>query len=256
MKLVLGSDLDGTLIRDNIIPTENIKSLEKLNSAGGMFIISTGRPFNGVSYLIDEYKLDVNYKILLNGALILDNSNKPILHKTIPFDYIEKIFSYVKTFNPSISLENGFKTYLMEEDVFNLPYSGKEVIQSLDDIDNEEISLISLYFADAKIEIIEEICESINNTFNSECVAFRNTNFIDVVPKNCSKGSALLHLCNLENIDKNNLYTIGDSFNDISMFDITDNSFTFHECEDKLKSYASNIVESVSECIENHMLIK
>ena len=256
MKIVLASDLDGTLVRNNIIPEYNIKSLKNLNNSGGMFIISTGRPFNGVSYLIDEYNLNVDYKILLNGALILDNLNNPIIHKTISFNYVEEIVSYAKNFNPGISLETGFKSYVIEKDHFNIPYSGKVIVDSIYDIDDKEISLISLFFDDLEIDEIDKICESINTNFSSECSAYRNTNYVDVVPKNCSKGNALLQICNLENIKKENLYTIGDSFNDTSMFDITNNSFTFHECEEKLKSYASNIVESVSECIEKYILSK
>ena len=157
MKIVLASDLDGTLVIDNIVPQHNVKSLENLNNAGGIFIISTGRPFNGVSYLIDEYKLNVNYKILLNGALILDNLNNPIIHKTISFSYVEEIISYVKKFNPGISLETGFKSYVLERDHFDIPYSGKVIVDTIDNIDDKEISLISLFFDKLNVNEIDNI---------------------------------------------------------------------------------------------------
>ena len=56
------------------------------------------------------------------------------------------------------------------------------------------------------------------------------------------------------NISMDNVYTIGDSFNDVSMFNITKNSFSFPNVEEKLKEHVNFIVDSVSECIEKHIL--
>lgn len=38
-----------------------------------LFVISAGRAYNDVKPLIENYNLDVDYIILLNGALIIEN---------------------------------------------------------------------------------------------------------------------------------------------------------------------------------------
>lgn len=38
-----------------------------------LFVISAGRPYNDVKPLIENYNLNVDYIILLNGALIIEN---------------------------------------------------------------------------------------------------------------------------------------------------------------------------------------
>ena len=50
------------------------------------------------------------------------------------------------------------------------------------------------------------------------------------------------------------VYTIGDSWNDVSMFDVTENSFTFDYVEKELKNHANYIVTSVAHCIEDYIL--
>ena len=254
MKKILASDLDGTLVQDDIVPSYNVNSLYNFKNTGGMFIIATGRPYNGVSPLIKKYNLEVDYNVLLNGALIIDKFENIIHHKTIPFDIIENITYHTENFKPKLSFETGFTTYTLGNSHENLPYDKKETINSIDNIKNEDISLISMYFENTPLEIIDSITSSINTLFKSNCVAYRNTNYIDIVPLGCSKGNAIDYICSNIDINYSNLYTIGDSLNDISMFNITKNSFTFHNCEDTLKNHASNIVNSVSQCIEDYII--
>ncbi|MDU5411955.1 MAG: HAD hydrolase family protein, partial [Clostridium perfringens] len=45
--------------------------------------------------------------------------------------------------------------------------------------------------------------------------------------------------------------TIGDSFNDISMFEITDNSYTFNRAEEGVKAHANNHVDYVHEIVDH-----
>ncbi len=254
MNVVLASDLDGTLVRHDIVDSNNVESLNKLKSLGGMFIIATGRPYNGVYPLVNKYNLEVDYNILLNGALIIDKDKNIIVHKTIPFDVVFNISKFVMDLNPKLSFETGFKTYTLDSVHCNLPYDDKEIIFDINNISNDDISLVSMYFEDLSLEKIDDICRTINDLFGEYCVAYRNTSYIDVVPCGCSKGSAIEYVCSSMNIDYDNLYTIGDSFNDVSMFDITNNSFTFYDCENELKNYVSNVVSSVSQCIDDYII--
>ena len=87
--------------------------------------------------------------------------------------------------------------------------------------------------------------------FQKEYPLIINQYFIDIVPKNCSKGLALLHILDIENQPKENLYTVGDSFNDVPMFNVTPNSYTFNRVENSLKSHANNLIDSVYEIVDS-----
>ena len=59
-----------------------------------------------------------------------------------------------------------------------------------------------------------------------------------------------MKILELEGEDKENLYTIGDSFNDLSMLKITPNGYTFNRVEDELKKHVNNLTDNVYELID------
>lgn len=253
MKKLLASDLDGTLVKENNISEENRKAVLSLNKSGDIFAVSTGRPYNGVEFLEKEHNIKIDYYILLNGALILNGDKLSVKHEKINRNVIKSIVDSLSNRDVAISLETGYKTYVLDDTV-NLCYPNQEKVENLDEI-NDELSLISIFFKNMSIEEIEEIKNSINRDFSEDIVAYRNSSFIDVVPKGCSKGNGVKYVAEKEGIEKHNVYTIGDSWNDVTMFEVTENSFTFHEVEEELKKHASFKVESVDECINNYISI-
>ena len=66
MRILLASDLDKTLIFDNKISEENKDAIRRFKEAGGVFAISTGRPYNGVEKVIEELRVEPDYLILNN----------------------------------------------------------------------------------------------------------------------------------------------------------------------------------------------
>jgi HAD superfamily hydrolase (TIGR01484 family) len=66
---------------------------------------------------------------------------------------------------------------------------------------------------------------------------------LEIVPKNCSKGNALKRLCAYLKISPESIVTIGDQKNDISMFDITPNSFTLATSLPSVQEHAKNVLD-------------
>ena len=249
---LLATDLDGTLLEENIVSRRNKEAVHKLQKLEKLLVIATGRPYNGVKMLKDEYNILANYYILLNGALIVDSLGSRIIQKIIKKDIIKKILSKIHSNDIAISVESGYNTYLLT-DGDNLPYPNKIRVKSIDEID-ENLSLISIYSPSKSIEEIENFKDKINEEFKDEIVAYRNDIYIDIVPIGCSKGEGLKYLADQEQVNLKDVYAIGDSWNDVSMFKITENSFTFDYAEDELKKHANYIVTSVSHCIEDYIL--
>ncbi|MGL6098116.1 MAG: HAD-IIB family hydrolase [Fusobacteriaceae bacterium] len=253
MKL-LASDLDGTLINNNIISNEDLFAIQDLQSKKNLFAVSTGRPLNGVEHILNEYQITPDYYILLNGTLILNKEKKTIKQEFIKFNKIKAIIDTIKNYNTNISFETGFTSYNLNNIHENLPYENKIKINNLYNISKQKISLISIFFKDLEIEKLIDLQLNLQKLYGNNCEFFRNLNYIDVSPKKCSKGEGVKLLAQKKDISLHNIFTIGDSFNDVSMFDITPNSFTFYHCEENLKKYTSNLVCSVNDCIKNYIL--
>lgn len=249
---LLATDLDGTLLEENSMTKRNKDAVNKLQNLGRLLVIATGRPYNGVKIIKDEYNIRANYFILLNGALIVDSLGSKIMQKIIKKGIIKEILSKINSDDIAISVESGFNTYLLN-DGDNLPYPRKIRVNSIDEID-EDLSLISIYSPNKNIDKIEKLKNEINEEFKDEIIAYRNDVYIDIVPKGCSKGEGVKFIAAQEDVNMKNIYTIGDSWNDVSMFDVTENSFTFDYVEKELKNHANYIVTSVAHCIEDYIL--
>ena len=251
MKKLLASDLDGTLIFNGKISDDDIESIARLRKENNIFGVSTGRPYNGVSFLTRDYGIEIDFYVLLNGTLVLDKNLNVLKHEKIPFNIVENIFYEYKDCS-LFGIDQGYETSILLGDSF---YIWDNIhIRTIDDLRDKECSLISIDFSNKSPDVVEKICENINNKFSGSLVTYRNLSFIDIVPFGCSKGDGVNIISENLNIDKDNVYVIGDSFNDLSMFSITKNSFSFSNADEKIKNSVKYKVDSVSECINKYIL--
>ncbi|MDU6247899.1 MAG: HAD hydrolase family protein, partial [Paeniclostridium sordellii] len=91
----------------------------------------------------------------------------------------------------------------------------------------------------------------IEKKFSEKVSVYRNLSFIDIVPKNTSKGEGINKVLNKFGVKEDNVFVIGDSWNDLSMFEKYKNSYTFSYSEESLKVHAKNIVDNFYDCIED-----
>lgn len=258
MKL-LASDLDGTLFKNRMISDKDLDGLRRLHEAGHKVIVSTGRTEQGVNEIFNNYGFDYDYLVLCNGGLVLDKKNKIIHKKSIPnkiaIDIINRFFSYRSLM---VYYDNGKETKIIENQMLDKSKIDKDFLDgfankiSFDEALNEknDCQMMSVFNVEQSVELAEEIRKTIIEMYGEHVEAFRNQCFIDIVPKDCSKGNAISMILQDENVDSDCLYCVGDSFNDISMFDVTKNSYTFNAAEDKVKLYANNIIDNVYEIVE------
>ena len=267
MRILLASDLDKTLIFDNKISDENKDAIRRFKEAGGVFAISTGRPYNGVEKVIQELNIEPDYLILNNGALVIRGSEEIVHREFIPFKIVKSIFDDMNNRETVISLDTGFRSYPIDLDSKGIKdsfiadtdatFKNLELIDNLDGIfeeDKEKIAAISLFLPRVDMDEVQNACDYVNDNYGNYVVAYRNTRFIDIVPVGCSKGAGVKWVSKEENIDIKDVYVIGDSWNDDSMFEVTDKSFTFTYAEEELKEKTNYIVETVAECVDKYIL--
>lgn len=256
---ILASDFDGTLLVDKEINKKDIEGIKRLRKEGHKFIISTGRTFLGMKDVLEKYNLEFDYLVLCNGALILDKNLKVIKNSMISFEVVEKIIKeFSQEENTMVYFDNGNGMNLIDNpsvDLNNLEFFAELDVDvaSKEDILNLKSGalILSVFATDGSIERAEKIKENLIGMFGEELGIFRNQFFVDIVSKGSSKGNGLTEVLNIEKRDFTDIYTVGDSFNDISMFDITDNSYTFNRAEDGVKMYAKNHIDFVHEIVEN-----
>lgn len=184
------------------------------------------------------------------------NNDNVIYDNFITSEVAEEVFrEFIDEDGICVHFEHEGSNYLIDPEDFSgiehLMDYFKGVISKEDVFSKKRnYSIISLFAKNMDIDKAEEAKDLLIKKYGHAVEAFRNQYFVDIAPKDCSKGNGLKKLLELNNLDIEKLYAIGDSYNDLSMFNLTNNSFTFHHVEEQLKGYANNHVSSVSECIE------
>ena len=73
---------------------------------------------------------------------------------------------------------------------------------------------------------------------------------IDIGPQNSSKGITIMELCSTFGVSIEDIIAVGDSENDIPMFEVPHRSYCIDHASQRVKDNADFIVESVEKVIE------
>ena len=253
----LASDLDGTLIHNGEIKREDIDAILKLKAKGYKFIISTGRSIKSINLFFDRYpEIEYDYIVGCNGSIILDKNRNVVYENYISSEVGKDLLSnFMNEEKCCAHFESDDINYLIDpvnsEDIEEHMHYFQEIISKEDVLKlKTKYTTISLFARDKSIERAQNVRDRIASMYEDKLEVFRNQYFIDIAPKECSKGNGIKKVLELDGGHVDMLYTIGDSFNDISMFKITKNSFTFNNAEELVKIEANNYVDTVKECID------
>lgn len=234
------SDMDGTLLNSKFeISDENIKALKGFVDEGGIFTIATGRMELGVERYIRS--LPVNAPVILyNGALIYDFYNTKILWNSCLENNLKSILNNLKSKFPHIGIEifQGGDVYFMSENEETEKHRKKEGFLPkyvlVDQIPEPWYKVI-LTTQPSKLTEIENY---INRTDKPFRMVYSEPQFLELLSKSASKGTALIELAKITGIGMENVISIGDNCNDIEMIEASGIGFAVENAHQNLKRIA------------------
>lgn len=265
-------DMDGTLLNDKKEVSERCKiAISKAHELGVKVVIATGRIFVSAEYYGDIIGVKAPI-IASNGAYVREkDSDRSIYeqglgaenyqlivellkkHDIVPHFYTEDTIYTEKLIHSSLTYKKANKTLPANRQVkievvedWNELFSNKKprLIKSMAVGDNEEKMKI------AKEEFIKldkfQVVSSMKNSF-------------EVMAKTTSKGNALKKLCDYYGIDRNEIISVGDNENDISMIKFAGLGVAMGNAEEAVKKIAdyvtaTNEEDGVAKVIEKYIL--
>ena len=282
IKLIV-SDLDGTLLNDDgKVSKENIKAITDLSKFGIQFLICSGRAYWEIGDIIDDCGIK-NTAICLNGSDMRDENGNSILNHYLKNDYVDLIYqlsceqkcaclyhcldrTYLTISRKELELY--FIQYVMEKDHLTT-FEAKEKYKRyyiynygrcdkyIDDIKKKkvvkaEFVFLNNYQYDRIFDYLSKFDLNVAN-------GYEEINNLEITDSKASKGSMLMEYCKLNNYQKNEVMVIGDSFNDLSMFDMFEYSAAVMNAPDEVKQHARYITSSnndhgVAEILKKIML--
>lgn len=252
-------DIDETLLNSQRKISTNTKKQIKqcVVDKGIKIILTSGRSRKDAI----EYQKEIGaspYIISSNGASAYDAlENKEIYNETLKKETVKKLLNYANNNEYKINLN--YKDKLVLNKAFYPDEKDKErTIEQLEEIAEKE-PVVQCVLFNTNIEKMREFKAYLEKEFNdiqiiNQSKKLKNPNlpesknyYCDVTSKLVSKGKAVQSICEYLQIKKEEIITIGDGENDISMFEITPNSIAMKNAQESVKKHAKYITDSNDE---------
>ena len=251
MKKLILIDSDETLRRtDGSISEKTKEVIKKLIGNGNYVVICTGRPRYHTKKIM---KMACSSPIIIssNGAEIYDNSTNQIINSSfVDKEECYKLIDY--------AINNDLRLIVSVGDYEYVTKNIRNDNQLLFDLNNykdqlKDKNIYQCMVVDNKIEEVEKMKQLVNS---SEKIRVKNglreneesdVNWFTVGSIEATKGYALIKLANYLNIPIENTISIGNDYNDISMFQEAGFSICVANGVDEVKKYADHITLSNDE---------
>ncbi|MEK4230541.1 HAD family hydrolase [Solibacillus sp. FSL H8-0538] len=242
---LIATDLDGTLLNDqNEISDENIKAIQYAQDRGFEVVISTGRAYFDVQEICKKAGISP-FVIGTNGATIHSKNGECISSITITKDRVESILQWLDERNyyyevftnkaiytlkkgrdhfhneiqrlKSADLDSNIKE-LVEVAERQFDQFGYVLVENYHEILKKEEEFYNILACSFDKKKLEEAWNQFEN-FDELMVVSSADHNIEITSKRASKGMALEKLAFLINGSLGQAMAIGDSNNDLSMFE-------------------------------------
>ena len=207
-------DLDGTVFDHGYLSIEEIRNIRKLSQTGVRVIISTGRTLH--------YVLGITRSLGIEDVVICEEG-------TILYDcktHVRQIFGDLSDIN---ILKQNLSAWLPTCDIPKEAHHDKQIILALDRNPRGNLD-----------DFVEEV-RSILKEKNLNLNITRSDEMINIMPLGIDKGFTLRKFLSAEKINPDSVVAIGDSINDLSVFESVGFSVAVHNATDKLKQHANFI---------------
>ncbi|WP_457945166.1 HAD family hydrolase [Caproiciproducens sp. LBM24188] len=244
------SDLDGTLIdRNYTVPERTLRAVERLKRAGGRFTVATGRsPESGRRYI--EAVAPNSPGVILNGTLVYDfETGKILWQNPMNTSGAKECIDRIRDHFPETGIEV-FATQglgVVHRNEWITQHLSREGIREfLPDVFHGPV-LCKAIFAD-EADVIRKIID-FTGTFAHEEVRFvtSSPHFLEMLPAKADKGSALRELMRICGYAREQVYAIGDYYNDLELLDAAGFAAVPDNAPDDLKQRADLVVCSCDE---------
>lgn len=258
IKMVI-TDLDGTLFNNNHeIAEKDHETLKLLKKEGIIRVIATGRNFYSANKILAK-DFPIDYLIFSSGAGIYDWNKQLLIHSEyLPKELVKKTseflinedvdfmvheiipdnhkFIYHHTGKRNPDFERRYKLYQDFAEPMDASAEEHEHASQIIVIPDKDES----YYNQLSQKLPEVKCIRTTSPLDKE------TLWIEIFPKNVSKGHGVAWLCDYTQTDPTKTVGIGNDYNDLDLLDFTTQSFVVANAPDELQQQYSTCNSNTS----------
>ena len=224
-KYLISLDLDGTLLKDNKKICFNTKKyIKKLVKQGNFIVLNSGRPYRALIGYYNQLKIKTP-AICYNGSLIIYPDNVNLQPHKKPFDqkYLLKVLKRIPNgYVKCIMCETEEEIWLTNDICFKFLYYNKDNKMKIHYGDltktlNNDTYTCIFEMANNNPETKEFFSHLCDDNPNYAIRFWASGFFCEIAHSDINKAEALKLVAKDLNISPDNIYTFGDSDNDVEL---------------------------------------
>lgn len=267
---LIASDMDGTLLDSSMqISPENAAAIKHATEQGVEFIVATGRNRTEALAALEQVGIECAM-VTLNGAQVFDKTGQSLF--TVPID-AQTVTSILDLLDErdiyyEVATDQGLFSQSQEQRIELFATHLGEVMPHLTHkmaiaMVASQLEILPIHYVKnvrqrlaEGLEVLKIICfhkeeARVLGPVAKELEGFRElsitssgANNIEINHRDAQKGIAVAHLAHERNIPLEQIMTIGDNLNDISMIQMAGVSFAMGNAALEVKEYAKYVTDT------------
>ena len=243
---IIASDYDGTLNHGGIDDKKR-NAIKEWREKGNKFGIVSGRITDDLLRIYKKDKLELDFLLACNGAVILTTDGKILKEDRVDGDILKPILDFIFSLGADWATIQSDRSYIIDEnDNDRLP--DEFTRKTLPDL--KYFNQVSTILEDEEEAFM--VTNAIKEQFGDKLNPLQNGRCIDIVSVTMNKAKGLYDYLELVGGKYEDMITVGDNINDTHMIKEF-RSYAMANGVQSIKDIADYETESVIELIEREM---
>lgn len=257
------ADIDGTLVtKEKLLTPRAMQAVQRLNDAGILFGVTTGRPPAGTRMLVDSLP-GLKFIAGFNGGIVVRRDFSLFKQNLLPAAVAEQVVAMILDHNMDVWLYTDTDWFVRDLHAYRIDREEKtvqfppKVTPTYDGLYDRVVKIVGIsqnYDAVARCEknVQEKLAGSVS-------AARSQPFYLDVTHPRANKGEVVVMASEFAGIPLTEIATIGDMPNDITMFEKSGVSIAMGNASPEVQRAAtyvtaSNEEEGFARAIEDFIL--
>jgi Cof subfamily protein (haloacid dehalogenase superfamily) len=245
------SDVDGTLLTEDKVLTKRAqRAVRALHDAGIRFAITSGRPPLGMAMLFDDLALETPIAGF-NGGLFVERDLTILEQSTLPPDLARQAIALIRGhgLDPWVYKGNDWLvTNLDASHVAREAWTVKFAPKVVADLDADLAGVVKIVGVSDDHERVRRAEADAQAAFGRHATANRSQPYyLDITSERANKGAVVRYLADYLSLPVSEIATIGDSPNDVLMFQRSGLSIAMGNASDQVKAQAQVTTDSYND---------
>lgn len=236
--MILISDYDRTLKIDDMISDYDRLMIREFENKGHIFCVNSGRSYHHLQQNFNLQNFKAQITITGSGSQCHDSKGQTLFQQCMLKTHVLNLLNFI--------MVSGAITYqIASNDIWVHARREDPRWSTL----KNEVNLEAVNSMSAKFNTLEDaqgFCRRVNGLH--EVSAYQNGLNVDIAPYGVSKATGIYTMAQLLDIPKKDIYTIGDSLNDLEMIKEF-SGFCVKVSHPEIKKVSSKEFDSVGDCI-------